>query len=449
MADEHQLKLIKEGVEVWNEWRVKHPLIQIDLSGADLSYKYFYQGNLRNANLRLANLTGTNLSKADLDNADLTEANLNEINLSDANLSRADLSRCKIAKAELIGAYLIRANLTEADLSDANLPDVNLTGANLIGANLSRAKLTNATLLTTDLFGAILYQTDLVGAKLFGANLTQANLKGAVLYGAFLSQTNLTGANLTGANLRETVFIKTILEQAVLTGCEVYGISAWDLKGVPADQSKLIITPNGVPEITVDDLQVAQFIYLLLNNKNVRNVIDTITSKAVLILGRFTPERKKVLDLIREELHKHDYVPILFDFENSENQSLLETVMTLAGMARFVIADVTAATMVREELRSIVEKCPAKPIQPILLHGEKEYVTLPEMRNSFRSILPTFAYKETCDVVSQLSESVIQPAENWIAARKAQLMNGDNTDEVIALKKKIEALEKQLQTKSD
>ena len=44
----------------------------------------------------------------------------------------------------------------------------------------------------------------------------------------------------------------------------------------------------------VDDLEVAQFIYLLLNNQNVRQVIDTITSKIVLILGRFTPERKAV-----------------------------------------------------------------------------------------------------------------------------------------------------------
>jgi hypothetical protein len=34
----------------------------------------------------------------------------------------------------------------------------------------------------------------------------------------------------------------------------------------------------------------------LLNNQEIRDVIDTITSKAVLILGRFTPERKEVLD---------------------------------------------------------------------------------------------------------------------------------------------------------
>ena len=48
-----------------------------------------------------------------------------------------------------------------------------------------------------------------------------------------------------------------------------------------------------------------------LSNQKVRNVIDTITSKAVLILGRFTDQLKAVLDALREELRKRDYLPIL------------------------------------------------------------------------------------------------------------------------------------------
>jgi hypothetical protein len=47
--------------------------------------------------------------------------------------------------------------------------------------------------------------------------------------------------------------------------------------------------------IQVDNLEVAQFIYLLLNNHKIRSVIDT---KVVLILGRFTPVRKIVLEAI-------------------------------------------------------------------------------------------------------------------------------------------------------
>ena len=49
-----------------------------------------------------------------------------------------------------------------------------------------------------------------------------------------------------------------------------------------ATQSNLIITPHNESVIQVDNLEVAQFIYLLLNNEKVRTVIDTITSKVVL-----------------------------------------------------------------------------------------------------------------------------------------------------------------------
>jgi hypothetical protein len=45
-------------------------------------------------------------------------------------------------------------------------------------------------------------------------------------------------------------------------------------------------------------------------------MIDTIGSKVVLILGRFTEERKPVLDKLRNELRRRNYLPVMFDFEN-------------------------------------------------------------------------------------------------------------------------------------
>jgi len=55
-----------------------------------------------------------------------------------------------------------------------------------------------------------------------------------------------------------------------------------------------------VNPLSVDNLEAAQFIYLLLHNEKIRHVIDTITSKVVLILGRFAPERKPVLDGLKK-----------------------------------------------------------------------------------------------------------------------------------------------------
>jgi hypothetical protein len=44
MANEEQLELIKQGVDAWNKWRVKHPDMRPDLSGTDLP-----RANLRGA----------------------------------------------------------------------------------------------------------------------------------------------------------------------------------------------------------------------------------------------------------------------------------------------------------------------------------------------------------------------------------------------------------------
>jgi hypothetical protein len=35
----------------------------------------------------------------------------------------------------------------------------------------------------------------------------------------------------------------------------------------------LVITPKDEPEITVDNIEIAQFVYLLLHNQKIRDVI--------------------------------------------------------------------------------------------------------------------------------------------------------------------------------
>jgi hypothetical protein len=150
-----------------------------------------------------------------------------------------------------------------------------------------------------------------------------------------------------------------IVRLLILTGCRIHGVSAWrlTLDGATKQQNLVITTPFE-SEITVDNIEVAQFVYLLLNNEKIRDVIETVTSKAVLILGRFTAERKAVLDALRKELRKHDYLPILFDFDKPTSQTTDETITLLARMSRFVIADISDAKSVLQELRAIVPDLP-------------------------------------------------------------------------------------------
>ena len=202
----------------------------------------------------------------------------------------------------------------------------------------------------------------------------------------------------------------TDLTGADLTGCRIHGVSAWGLKLERAKQQNLVITRENEPEITVDNIEVAQFIYLMLNNQKIRDVIDTITSKAVLILGRFTDERKAVLDALREELRKRNYLPILFDFDKPRSRDTDETITLLARMARFIVADISDAKAVLQELRAIVPDLPSVPVQPIILAMQEE----PGMFDFYRnrpSFLTVHRYASQEQLLADLGEKVIRPAE--------------------------------------
>jgi hypothetical protein len=149
-APEH-LAVLYDGVNVWNEWRLRESVTRPDLSGAVL----------READLTWANLRGAILRGADLVGADLTEADLSEADLSDAQLCGASLRA-----ANLDWAFLRGANLQNADLGGAMLTDANLSSANLAASDLSGAKMTGANLTGTNLFSANLTGTNFVEAQL-------------------------------------------------------------------------------------------------------------------------------------------------------------------------------------------------------------------------------------------------------------------------------------------
>jgi uncharacterized protein YjbI with pentapeptide repeats len=380
LANPEHLAKLKEGVESWNLWRKGNLGIR-----PDFKEMHSHGADLKEANLSQANLWKANLGWAELSGADLSGSNLCYADLGTASLNGANLGGAHLSSARLAGANFRGADLSGADLSSADIYEADLAGADLRGARLGRA-------------------------MLIGANLTRADIRGAHLFAASLVRANLTRADLSGANLREVTMVDTNLEGANLTACSVYGISAWNVNLEGAIQSNLVITPSGESAIQVDNLEVAQFVYLLLNNKKIRSVIDTITSKVVLILGRFTPDRKIVLEAIRDELRKRDYLPVLFDFEKPTSQTTVETISTLAHMARFVIADLTDAKSVLQELQTVVPLSPSVVVQPLLLASQEE----PGMFDfilKFPWVLDTHRYMDQTTLLREFKEEVIDPAE--------------------------------------
>jgi uncharacterized protein YjbI with pentapeptide repeats len=274
-------------------------------------------------------------------------------------------------------------------------------------ANLSRANLTGS---------------QLAGAILTAAKLNRANLNGSNLSEAHLVQTDLTEASLVGAVLAGTVLVRTNICGADLSNSFVYGVSAWDLVMDDATrQENLIVGPADKPVFTVGDIKLAQFIYLLLDNKGIRDSIDTITSKVVLILGRFSNEQKPVLDAIRDRLRatRPEYIPIMFDFPPVPNRDTIETVTTLARLARFVIADLTDARSVLEELQAIVPDLPSVAFRLIIKWSEHEYGMLDHIRRYPWVIPDTYKYRDIGELINAIEPSIIVPAEMKVGELRA------------------------------
>jgi len=172
MAIPQHLDVLKQGAQVWNNWRTEHPGEEPDLAGAKLSAVDLRGANLRETDLRWADLSGANLSAAILNRADLRRANLSrsifyQAKLSEANLSETYLSGADLREADLRKAFFIRSDLANADLSASDCQRADFRWAYLIKARFNG--------------------TDLSGANLIEANLTKSELKQANLGEAFVA----------------------------------------------------------------------------------------------------------------------------------------------------------------------------------------------------------------------------------------------------------------------
>lgn len=257
-----------------------------------------------------------------------------------------------------------------------------LVGPNFFQTNLTGADLTGAQLSFANLEGAIINNTSLITTSLMRSNLAKATIKdsdfmGSNLWGSDLSSSSIINTNLYGCNLTNTN-----LSSSKILNCEIYGISAWNIKRNQQTMMRdLIISKDRYkdPLITVDDMEIAQFIYSLLNNEKIRNMVDTMRTKGVLILGSFCDDKKnkitpkKVLDKIKEELLKKNYVPIVFDFDPSKKLDLISTVKTLALLSSFIIVDLSTPAGQLIEIGNLVREFPI-PFIPIA-SNKTEHIT--------------------------------------------------------------------------
>lgn len=223
MAIKEHLKLLKQGVKVWNEWREEHPGTIPDFTRASLNDAQLLDANLRGADMSGIELQDADLSGADLEGAALTGAYLDRIKLLGANLRYVNLNSAELPEADMRGAVLSDARLDTATLKGAQLSGASFDHADLGGAiltnaqmnetNLSDASLRNAKLYNADLKRALMYRSSFINSK-----LDNADLREAVIYGTTFERVGLEGANFEGAEMGGNIFADIDFRGAVGLG---------------------------------------------------------------------------------------------------------------------------------------------------------------------------------------------------------------------------------------
>ena len=267
MANQEHLKILKQGVEVWNTWREENKEIRPDL----------YSANLIGVSLNDANLVGADLRRADLSGAHLNGVDLSEAHLSEAFLSETDLRRADLRRADLRSTFLNGADLRSTFLSGANLIGAHMSSANLIGAHLARTDLRRAFLNKADLRNTFLSETNLAFTTFIKTNFDKTIFDNAVLYNTVFSLTSLEGC----LNLDKVI---------------VHGECSIDfqtLRNSP-NISKTFLRKIGLPELYIDylpdfyddkglNLHPAFLSHSSENKEFARKLYNTLIDKGVLV----------------------------------------------------------------------------------------------------------------------------------------------------------------------
>ena len=146
-----------------------------------------------------------------------------------------------------------------------------------------------------------------------------------------------------------------------------------------------------------------------------------------MLLGRFTEGRIAVLERLRTELRKRGYLPIVFNFDKPETKDFTETVRLLAGLSRFVIADISNPKSAPLELQATVPEIMV-PFKPIIEEGEKPFAMLEDLWTKHRDwVFEPLHYSSLDALIGALDTEIIGPAEtrfDELIVKKAERMKG-------------------------
>ena len=106
---------------------------------------------------------------------------------------------------------------------------------------------------------------------------------------------------------------------------------------------------------------------------------------------------------------------MVFNFDKPQTKGFTETVRLLAGMSRFVIADITNPRSARLELQATVPEFMV-PFVPILAKGEEPFAMLRDLKiNHADRVLDVIRYSSVNRLIAVLDTDIIGPAQEKFA----------------------------------
>lgn len=318
------------------------------------------------------------------------------------------------------------------DLQVKGMNRINFSGMNLSSISVSGAFAEGLNLQGSVFEDSHFEEGDFSRANFSGATFRNTKFNKTILTGAFFDDATFVNCNLNRVNLVGASFhIKEITETVV------YGIAAWDMQtSDDMKQSKLVIEKTyalysdliqqGKVPMMVDDIELAQFVYYLSNHKKIRDALNILNDRGVLLLGRFKDGGLERLYSMREWFQGKGYMAMIFDFLRPDNLSLTETVVTMAGLSKFVVVDLSGSS-IPAELQSILSQIK----KPVLAFGDP-YALFPDLADQTYVISiegdESKLLHNLEDNLSELerlhTERIMQLAKRYAKAEKEQLLKG-------------------------
>lgn len=262
------------------------------------------------------------------------------------------------------------------DFSGIHLRDVMIFKPFAEGLNIQNSVFENVLFDDGDFSRANFSNCMFINTKFNKTIFTDAGFAGATFINCNLNRVNLTNADFQVEEITETV---------------IYGISSWDIHvSEKSKQSKLVIEKTyqlfseiiaeGRIPLMVDNIELAQFIYYLSNHKKMRDTINILNKRGVLLLGKFKDGGLERLYKLRDWFANHNFLPMIFDFDRPHSLDYTETIVTMSGLSKLVVADLSGDS-VPQELHAILTNF-VKPV--VVYHDSAPYSMLKDLRRKNR-----------------------------------------------------------------